>query len=514
MWHASHADGDEKSRTTIVMDALRSALAALASATAAGQTLAQTVAFIESEFALALGAEGVTIRIGDAERVSPPRAWTETVSLILDGRSLGFATFRFRSAPGDAQRDCIRALAAPLAVLLAWRGQTGERDRLHGLLRTDALTGLANRMSFDERLDAAWRSASDRGASLSVALLDIDYFKIYNDMNGHVAGDDCLRAVAAMLATEAGRENGFIARYGGEEFGFIAEGLSPAQSVAAVGRLVAAFEDRPIEHRGSTLGRISISAGVASGIPSPSNTIADFVRESDRSLYRAKALGRNRICAGTYASRGAVVSRHARSVSGPPVFEDTTVGREADIARVIAALRQARMISLVGPPGIGKSRLACLAGIAAQQLMSDGVAYVDFSLLSAECEPAALIGASLEIALEAGDVREELCDAVKERHALIVLDNVPESSARRVAELCDALLAAAPSLSVLATSRAGLGCADERTVVVTGLAEDAAIELLRIRSGVGEAAELRTIARALEGNPAAIEDASRKLVPA
>jgi predicted ATPase len=196
------------------------------------------------------------------------------------------------------------------------------------------------------------------------------------------------------------------------------------------------------------------------------------------------------------------------------VFEDTTVGREADIARVIAALRQARMISLVGPPGIGKSRLACLAGIAAQQLMSDGVAYVDFSLLSAECEPAALIGASLEIALEAGDVREELCDAVKERHALIVLDNVPESSARRVAELCDALLAAAPSLSVLATSRAGLGCADERTVVVTGLAEDAAIELLRIRSGVGEAAELRTIARALEGNPAAIEDASRKLVPA
>jgi len=146
--------------------------------------------------------------------------------------------------------------------------------------------------------------------------------------------------------------------------------------------------------------------------------------------------------------------------------------------------------------------------------MSDGVAYVDFSLLSAECEPAALIGASLEIALEAGDVREELCDAVKERHALIVLDNVPESSARRVAELCDALLAAAPSLSVLATSRAGLGCADERTVVVTGLAEDAAIELLRIRSGVGEAAELRTIARALEGNPAAIEDASRKLVPA
>jgi hypothetical protein len=66
----------------------------------------------------------------------------------------------------------------------------------------------------------------------------------------------------------------------------------------------------------------------------------------------------------------------------------------------------------------------------------------------------------------------------------------------------------------LATSRAGLGCADERTVVVTGLAEDAAIELLRIRSGVGEAAELRTIARALEGNPAAIEDASRKLVPA
>jgi diguanylate cyclase (GGDEF)-like protein len=496
------------------MDPLRSALAALASATEAGQSLAQTVAFVECEFAHALGAEGVTIRIGDAERVNPPRVWAETVALVLDGRNLGFATFRFRSAPGDSQREAIRAIAAPLAVLLAWRGQTGERDRLHGLLRIDALTGLANRMAFDERLDAAWRSCAERGTSLSVALLDIDYFKIYNDMNGHVAGDDCLRAVAAMLATEATRENGFIARYGGEEFAFIAEALSPAQTVAAIGRLVAAFEDRPISHRGSTLGRISMSAGVASGVPSPSNTIADFVREADRSLYRAKALGRNRICAGSYASRGPVVSRHSRSVCGPPVFEDTTVGRDADIARVIAALRQARMVSLVGPPGIGKSRLGCLAGVAAQQFMSDGVAYVDFSLLSAECEPAALVGASLDLALEAGNVREELCDAVKERHSLIVLDNVPETAARGVAELCGVLLSASPSLSILATSRAALGCADERTVVVSGLGEDAAVELLRIRSGVGAIAELRAIARALEGNPAAIEDASRRLVPA
>ncbi len=313
------------------------------------------------------------------------------------------------------------------------------------------------------------------------------------------------------LALEARREGAFVARYGGEEFGWIAESLEPGQALAAVARILESFERTPIPHGGSTLGRVSISAGVASGPPAQWVTIADFVREADRSLYRAKALGRNRMCAGTYASAGPIASRSARSISGPPAFDDATVGREADVTRLLSALRQARMISLVGPAGIGKSRLACSAGNAAGHFVSDGVAYVDFSLLAPDSDPVGALAAGLDIAYESSASREGLCEAVKERHMLIVLDNVAESMARRIGPLCDDLLAAAPRLAILATSRSALGCAEERTMVVGPLGPEAALELLCIRSGSPESAALRNIALALGGTPATLEDMGRLL---
>jgi diguanylate cyclase (GGDEF)-like protein len=493
------------------MDPLRSALAALAATLESDHTLAQTVAHIEREFAIALGADRVTIVLGTAARLTAPAAHEVAFPLVLDGRSAGTATFAFLEAPAEAETECARAVVAPLAAALAWRSHATERDRLFELVRTDALTGLANRMSFDERLDSVWRSAGSRGTTLTLALLDIDYFKIFNDMHGHVGGDECLRSVAALLATEARRENGFVARYGGEEFALIAEGLDSARAVASVARILGAFEERPIAHDGSTLGRVSMSAGVATGMPPEWAAIADFVREADRSLYRAKALGRNRICAGTYASTGPVASRSTRSIAGPPAFDDATVGREADLTRLIAALRQARMISLVGPSGVGKSRLACLAGVAAEQFVTDGVAYVDFSLLAADSDPIGALASSLDVAHESNDAREGLRNAVRERNMLIVLDNVAEAAARRIAHLCDDLLGAAPALSILATSRAALGCVEERTFVVAPLAAESAVELLRVRSGSTENTALRSIARALGGDPKALEDMGRLL---
>jgi diguanylate cyclase (GGDEF)-like protein len=493
------------------MDSLRGALAALTFTLESDHTLAQTIAFIEREFAAALGAERVTIGLGEGPNRAPGGACEASFPLVLDGRPLGTATFTFGSVPEDEERDGARALVAPLAAALAWRAHASERERLFELVHTDALTGLANRMAFDERLNAAWRCAAERGTTLTLALLDIDYFKIYNDIYGHVGGDECLRSVALLLASEARAQGGFVARYGGEEFAVIAETLEPAHAVAAIARILRIFEDRPILHDGSTLGRISLSAGIASGPPSEWHAIADFVREADRSLYRAKALGRNRLCSGTYASPGPVASRSTRSIAGPPSFDDATVGREADLTRLLAALRQARMISLVGPAGVGKSRLACLAGGAAEHFVSDGVAYVDFSLLAPDSDPAEALGASLDITHESNDVREGLYNAVKERSMLLVLDNVGEFAARRIAALCDDLLAAAPGLSILATSRAALGAAEERAVVVATLGEDAAVELLRVRSGSAESAALRSIAQALGGVPATLEDMGRLL---
>jgi diguanylate cyclase (GGDEF)-like protein len=493
------------------MDSLRSALGALASTLEADHTLAQTVAFIEREFARALGAERVTIGLGDTARLPAPRSVEVSFPLVLNGRKIGSAAFAFRYAPAEAEHESMRALIAPLAAALAWRAQASERERLFELVRTDALTGLANRMAFDERLDAVWSSAHERGAPLTLAIMDIDYFKPYNDIYGHVEGDACLRSVALLLAEETRAENGFVARFGGEEFALIAQGLEQSDAVAAAARILHALETRSLPHAGSSLGRISISVGVASGRPSGWPTIADFVREADRSLYRAKALGRNRICAGSYVSPGLVASRNTRSMTAPPVFVDPTIGREADLTRLLAALRQARMISLVGPAGIGKSRLACLAGAAAEQFVSDGVAYVDFSLLASDSDPVGAVGAALDIAHESSDVREGLCGAVRERNVLIVLDNVAESAARLIALLCNDLLAAAPELSILATSRSALGCKDERTVVVAPLATEAALELLRVRSGSPDVAALRGIAQELGGVPASLERMGRVL---
>jgi diguanylate cyclase (GGDEF)-like protein len=344
---------------------------------------------------------------------------------------------------------------------------------------------------------------------VTLALLDIDYFKIYNDLYGHVAGDECLRAVALQLSTRARSENAFIARYGGEEFALIIESLEPVDAVAAVGRVFTVFEEKPILHDGSTLGRVSISAGVASADPGSGRSIADLVRDADRSLYRAKGLGRNRICAGAYASTGQAAARHARTVTGPPPFEDATVGREAEVTRLLAALRQERMITLVGPAGIGKSRLARTAAGAAQQFHSDGIAYVDLALLGPEADPVGALGAALDVALESGDLREGLIGAMHERETLVVFDNVNEGAAKSIGELASSLLEDAPSLSILATSRSALGCLDERVIVVPPLSEEAAVELLRVRSGGTDLPALRRIAHYLNGVPASIEAVAR-----
>jgi diguanylate cyclase (GGDEF)-like protein len=501
------------------MNVVRGALESLAAILETNYSLVETIALCERDFGRSLGAESVAIRLGECEDVAGD-ASSLVVPLVLDGARTGTMIVRFR--PGfDSGAEIARLLGAPLAAAFAWRAHNDERARLHELIRTDALTGLANRMAFDEYLDGAWRRCSERRAPLTVVLLDIDYFKVYNDVYGHVAGDECLRAVATFLRAQSRSGSDLVARYGGEEFALISETLTPDTAMAVIGRILRIFDDRPIAHEGSTLGRISVSAGIASFVPGNSS-IADFIREADRSLYRAKVLGRNRVCAGTQVSNGPIVSRHARAGSAPPPFEDATVGREDDIARVTAALRQSRMLTLVGPPGIGKSRLARLVGSAAQHTLTDGVIYLDLAMLARDSDPVATLAAALDIAVASGDVLDAVRDAVqdtlRERNALVIFDHADAIDPARVSARCDELLATAPSISIIATSRTALGAAEERAVVVAPLSEDAAIELLRLRSGLGPGADmrrLREIARTSGGIPAALEAAAmlHRLMP-
>ena len=171
----------------------------------------------------------------------------------------------------------------------------------------DGLTGLANRRYFDECLQREWkRSIRDR-INVSLILLDIDYFKAYNDTYGHPAGDRCLQRVAQTLQRSAKRATDIIARYGGEEFAMIlpSTGLDGAIEVASM--VQANIQALAIPHTGGlpAYGQVTISQGIASTIAHRDGQSSALIQWADKALYHAKHMGRNAIAV---YSAGQVIS--------------------------------------------------------------------------------------------------------------------------------------------------------------------------------------------------------------
>jgi len=170
---------------------------------------------------------------------------------------------------------------------------------LERLSKTDGLTGVANRRSFDERLDIEWRRAVRSGEPVALALLDVDHFKGYNDGYGHQAGDACLQRVAGALADAVRRPADLVARYGGEEFVVLLPGLGLDEAFAFVDTLRSRVEAEGIAHAFSSAGpRVTVSAGVASARPRDGGPSAVLVAATDAALYEAKRGGRNRVARG------------------------------------------------------------------------------------------------------------------------------------------------------------------------------------------------------------------------
>ena len=169
------------------------------------------------------------------------------------------------------------------------------QKELEELSFQDGLTGIANRRRFDATLEVEWASARRRAAPLSLILLDIDYFKQYNDHYGHIDGDACLKRVAGVLSRAATRPRDFFARFGGEEFVLIlpeTDAVAARQVAERCSELIAAER---ISHVQSAIGPfLTISLGVGTVIPSRGADAPDFIRAVDQALYRAKANGRNR----------------------------------------------------------------------------------------------------------------------------------------------------------------------------------------------------------------------------
>lgn len=166
---------------------------------------------------------------------------------------------------------------------------------LSRLAHLDGLTGLANRRYFDEHYPLEWSRCSREGVMLAVAMVDVDYFKRYNDGYGHQAGDECLKRIAAVLAEHMRRPGDFVARYGGEEFVLVMPntGIEGAQRVLV--EILKAVRDLHIPHAFSDVSNdVTLSAGVAVVAPKIHEVAELLVHQADLALYRAKQTGRNR----------------------------------------------------------------------------------------------------------------------------------------------------------------------------------------------------------------------------
>ncbi len=170
------------------------------------------------------------------------------------------------------------------------------QKELEDLSFKDGLTGVANRRMFDSVLEVEWANAKRNQQPLSLILLDIDYFKQYNDSYGHIQGDDCLKRVAKTLSSSATRSKDFIARFGGEEFVLVLPETDEKAAKKVAERCRKLIFKEQIPHDSSLVSHVlTISIGVASMTPGHQDEVLAFVEEVDRRLYLAKESGRNRI---------------------------------------------------------------------------------------------------------------------------------------------------------------------------------------------------------------------------
>lgn len=165
-------------------------------------------------------------------------------------------------------------------------------SQLTELSDRDALTGLSNRRAFEREWPLLVERATERGEALSLVMIDVDFFKQFNDRMGHLAGDQCLRRVATLLARAASRSD-LVSRYGGEEFSVLLAGAGAAEAGLYADRVMEAVERLAEPHPASPFARLTISIGLAT--LGPGEAAERLLQRADDALYEAKRGGRNRI---------------------------------------------------------------------------------------------------------------------------------------------------------------------------------------------------------------------------
>ena len=196
--------------------------------------------------------------------------------------------------------DLLKSLATQVAIAIQqsslFEQLEAANQELRSLACVDGLTQVANRRRFDEYLDAEWRRLTREQTPLSLILCDVDYFKLYNDTYGHLAGDLCLQKLAGVLRQTLKRSVDLVARYGGEEFAVILPNTNATGAVLIAETIREQVRGLQIAHGKSPVSQyVTLSLGVASQVPTPDALPAQLIMAADEALYQAKAEGRDRV---------------------------------------------------------------------------------------------------------------------------------------------------------------------------------------------------------------------------
>lgn len=227
--------------------------------------------------------------------------------LGLAARAWGRGELDARAAlPGQpaAEFQLLAHAMNSMAERIANREQmlASARDELVGLAFRDSLTQIANRRYFEQSLSESWEAWMDEGRQLAIVMIDVDFFKNYNDRYGHQAGDVVLRLVADRIQSVSEVHGAFAARLGGEEFGVIVHGDEPKARTIAEG-IRTSIAGMGVEHTGSSLGHVTVSIGCAAVATESARSSSDIMQAADVRLYIAKKLGRNRVAASAELER-------------------------------------------------------------------------------------------------------------------------------------------------------------------------------------------------------------------
>ena len=238
--------------------------------------------------------------------IVPTNAWTSSGAQIGSALEMLLLSFALadrynviRREKEAAQQLLVENLRTSEAIL---EERVAERTRelqilnqkLETLSTTDGLTGLANRRHFDKQLATEWLRCTRLAQPLALAILDIDWFKKYNDCYGHPAGDECLRKFSKIFAATVCRTGDLVARYGGEEFVFFAPATDAEGALNMANKVCEEVHTASLPHAFSIYGCITVSVGVAVVVPREGQDPSVLFQAADESLYLAKEQGRNR----------------------------------------------------------------------------------------------------------------------------------------------------------------------------------------------------------------------------